>query len=247
MENKFLSSTAFWQILVLILFIACVGLGVMVYQKQTVSAGEACPVDQSINTGIGAQAAAAKAMKYINQYLIGDGSGVFTSAEEQPISFYKFKFHYGEKEWGSFVSSDGKYVIPSDTYEIPGLVDNEMKTVDGNFTEIVGAEVCKENGKPIVYFFGSATCPHCEWEKPIIKDVVAKFGDLISYHENIDSQNDVDVFSKYSATGSIPAAIIGCQYYRIGSGEAAGEESEKQTLTKLICNLTGNQPESVCK
>jgi len=54
------------------------------------------------------------------------------------------------------------------------------------------------------------------------------------------------IFSKYSATGSIPAIVIGCQYYRIGSGEGAGEDSEKQTLTKLICNLTGNQPESIC-
>jgi thiol-disulfide isomerase/thioredoxin len=245
MKNKFLSSIAFWQILVLILFIACVALGVMLYQKQALDVNDACPTDQ-IDVGIGSQAAAEKAMKYINQYLIGDGSGVFSSVEEQPTSFYKFKFNYGEKEWGSFVSSDGKYVIPSDTYEIPALVDNETKTVEGNFTEIVGAEVCKENEKPTIYFFGSTTCPHCEWEKPIVQEVVAKFGDLISYHENVDNQNDADIFSKYSATGSIPAIVIGCQYYRIGSGEGAGEDSEKQTLTKLICNLTGNQPESIC-
>lgn len=242
MENKFLSSTAFWKILVLILFIACVGLGVMVYQNQITSPNGS---SQDNNQDVSAQIAAQKAMKYINQYLIGDGSGVFTSVSEEKVSFYKFSFNYGGKEWDSYVSVDGKNVIPSNSYEIPDLVDSEVKEVEGNFKEIVDAEICKENGKPIVYFFGSTTCPHCEWEKPIIKAVANSFGDMISYHENIDSQNDMDIFNKYS-TGGVPTIVIGCKYYRVGSGEQAGEEAEKQVLTKLICNITDNQA-SVCK
>jgi len=245
MENKFLSSIAFWQILVLILFIASVGLGVMVYQKQMVPS--ACTANQDDQTtGIGAQVAAERAIKYINQYLITDGSKATVSKTyDEKTTYYKFDLDLNGKTYPSYVSTDGKYVFPSDPYTISDVVDQETKDVDGNFKEVVGAEVCKENDKPIVYFFGSATCPHCTWEKPIVQEIVAKFGDKISYHENVDTQTDNDIFSRYS-TGSIPTIVLGCKYYRVGSGEAAGEDSEKQTLTKLICDLTGNQPSGAC-
>lgn len=248
MENKFLSSVGFWKILVLILFIACVALGVMVYQeqiKQPVNGNNNNNNNNQNNTqDIGANAAAEKAMKYINQYLIS-GAGTFKSVEEQKLTYYKFFFEYNGQEWSSYVSADGKNIIPSASYDIPELVDQQTKVVDGNFNEVVNGEVCKENDKPIVYFFGSSTCPHCEWEKPIVQEVVAKFGDTISYHENIDSQNDKEIFNKYS-TGGVPTIVIGCKYYRVGSGEAAGADSEKQNLTKFICDITGNQADA-CK
>jgi thiol-disulfide isomerase/thioredoxin len=246
MENKFLSSIAFWQILVLILLIATVGLGVMVYQKQIVSTN--CPTNQNNQTtGISAQAAAERALKYINQYLITtDPKATLKQAYEEKTTYYKFELDYNGQTYPSYVSIDGKYVFDRAPSEIPSLVDQEIKDAEGNFKEVVGAEVCKESDKPIVYFFGSASCAHCAWEKPIVQEIVAKFGDKISYHENIDSQTDIDIFSKYS-TGGIPTIVIGCKYYRVGSGEAAGEDSEKQTLTKMICNATGNQPESICK
>jgi thiol-disulfide isomerase/thioredoxin len=247
MENKFLSSIAFWKILVLILFIAAVGLGVMVYQKQI--APTACNTNEQNNqtTGIGAQAAAEKAIKYINQYLITDGSkATVKQTYEEKTTYYKFDLDLNGTTYPSYVSTDGKYIFPSEPYDISKFVDRETKDVEGSFKEVVGAQVCKENDKPIVYFFGSSTCPHCTWEKPVIQAIVANFGDKISYHENIDSQTDSDIFSQYS-TGSIPTVVIGCKYYRVGSGESAGEDSEKQTLTNLICDITGNQPESVCK
>lgn len=246
MENKFLSSLAFWKILVLILFIACVALGAMVYQKQIAGVPSTNNNNTQNNTeDIGAQTAADRAMKYINQYLISDGSGVFKSVSEEKLTYYKFTFDYNGNEWSSYVSADGKNIIPSGSYDIPELVEKEVNTVDASFKEIVGAEICKENDKPIVYFFGSSTCPHCEWEKPLIQEVVGKFGDAISYHENIDSQNDQDIFNEYS-TGGVPTVVIGCKYYRVGSGESGGEETEKQALTKFICDITGNQAD-VCK
>jgi thiol-disulfide isomerase/thioredoxin len=118
-------------------------------------------------------------------------------------------------------------------------------TVDGNFNQIIDAQVCQENGKPIIYFFGSISCPHCKWEKPVISAVAQKFGSAISYHENIDNGKEMDVFNKYS-TGSIPTVVIGCKYYRVGSGESAGVEKEVEVLTKLICNITGGYPVKVC-
>ncbi|MCS7106333.1 MAG: thioredoxin family protein, partial [Candidatus Aenigmarchaeota archaeon] len=106
-------------------------------------------------------------------------------------------------------------------------------------------EVCKENGKPIVYFFGISRCPHCIWEHPIINNVTSKFEGYISYHENVDTDKDIDVFQKYS-TGGVPTIVLGCKYYRVGSGRRIGEEQEAKVLTALICKLTGNKPNEVC-
>jgi thiol-disulfide isomerase/thioredoxin len=102
--------------------------------------------------------------------------------------------------------------------------------------EDTGDEVCLEDGKPIVYFFGSESCSHCKWEKPVINEVVSEFGDSISFHENIDNEDDRNIMSKYS-TGGVPFIVIGCRFVRNGSGEFLGEEAEKQVLRNLICKV----------
>ncbi len=118
----------------------------------------------------------------------------------------------------------------------------------GNFS-VTKDEICLEKGKPIIYFFGSSTCPHCSWEHPIMKRVAAKFSDKISFHNNMDNQADMEIFSKYSEInqGGIPFLVFGCKYARVGSGENSGEKVEEQALTALICKLTDSQPEGVCK
>jgi thiol-disulfide isomerase/thioredoxin len=121
----------------------------------------------------------------------------------------------------------------------------------GNFTELTSEPVCYEDGKPIIYLFGSESCPHCKWEQPILNAVIEKFQSVVSFHDNIDSYNDQDIFSKYSS-GAIPTIVIGCKYYRIGSGESFGEgeekrkEAEEEALTELFCKTTNDQPESIC-
>lgn len=126
---------------------------------------------------------------------------------------------------------------PSPSYE---------KTV-GDFL-VTDNKICKEDGKPVVYFFGSTSCPHCVWEKPIIQKVVKNFAGLISYHENIDNQNDSEVFQKYQNInpGYIPFLVLGCKYARVGSGESAGETSEIEALNTILCKLTNGKPGSVC-
>jgi len=120
------------------------------------------------------------------------------------------------------------------------------KTDSGiNFKE-KDVAICKEDDKPIIYYFGSTSCPHCVWETPIIDSIVNSFGSYVSYHKSIDNSDDQDIFEQYS-TGGIPTIVLGCKYYRIGSGERAGEEAEKAGLKKLICSLTNNQPASVCQ
>jgi hypothetical protein len=171
---------------------------------------------------------------------------------------YKFTIKNGDKEIVSYISSNGKYLISSDgIIDITKLVETKstlitninQTDVDGGFKKLNDVEVCSENGKPLVYFFGLNTSDGSNWEYPIFKDVASKFKDSISFHDNYLSDNglsnDQDVFSKYS-TGDIPVLIVGCKYYRIGDGQSQGEEKEKEFLTKLMCEVTQNKPESVC-
>jgi len=115
--------------------------------------------------------------------------------------------------------------------------------------------ICEEEGKPLVYLFGSSSCPHCLWEKPIVKEVTDKFKGEISYHENIDTEKELEVFQKYmdvNPQGYIPFLIFGCKYVRYGAGESLGETAEesekleKEALTVVLCKLTAGKPASVC-
>lgn len=129
-----------------------------------------------------------------------------------------------------------------------------------NYPKIIGdflitdKEICQENSKPVVYFFGSSGCPHCVWEKPIAQKVFSKFKDQISYHENFDSDKDGDVFQRYSDInpGYVPFLILGCKYVRVGAGEQLGKDEaeskklEEEALTAVICKLTEGKPNSVC-
>lgn len=204
--------------------------------------------------------AADKAIEYINKNLMAAGTTAkLVSVDKEQIgNLRKITLEVSGNKFGSYVSIDGRYLFASEPFDMnkatdttattdtTGTVESTGTQLDGGFNEAKDTEVCTENEKPIVYFFGSSSCPHCKWEEPILKSVIDQFGDTISYHENIDSETDSDVFSKYS-TGGVPTLVIGCKYYRVGSGESAGEESEKTSLKKIICLATGNQPASICK
>lgn len=126
-------------------------------------------------------------------------------------------------------------------------------TTVGNFL-VTNKEVCKENGKPIVYFFGSSSCPHCVWEKPVAQKAFSQFKNEIAYHENFDSTNDSEIFNQYSDInpGYVPFLVLGCKYARVGAGENLGaneEESKKleeEALTVIVCKLTDNKPSTIC-
>ena len=193
------------------------------------------------------QQAAEKAINYINQNLLQGGAtaSLINVVEENGI--YKFRLKIGQNEYDSYVTKNGKLLfIQGIDLEKPRKKVEEPKgePTIGDFL-VSEDEICKEDGKPIVYFFGSKRCPHCAWEHPIVEEVAKNFQGYISFHNNMDSQEDMDVFRKYS-TGSIPTLVLGCKYYRVGSGERAGEEMESKVLTALICKLTENRPNDIC-
>ena len=192
---------------------------------------------------ISAEEAAQKAVSYINENLLGGQitANLIKVTEDKGNNLYKLNLKVGNQEVESYVTLDGKILFP-DAINLEAVAAAEQQkvkdgeTVEGDFIKLADQEICKENGKLIIYYFGSPSCPHCVWEYPIIKEAVAKFGDKISFHDNMNEITDKEVFAKYS-NGSVPTIVLGCRYYRIGSGEGIGEEKETEVLTKLIQEL----------
>jgi len=141
-----------------------------------------------------------------------------------------------------------------------------VTTING-LTDISDAAVQTLGGKPLVYFFGTTWCPHCNWEKPIFIAATSNFGTwsgaeesdfsgavftsdyLIVHAYEVDkvqpSAADIKVFQHYSPEGRIPLIIFGGKYFRIGSGEAFGAEGETAALTAILCKITG-EPVTAC-
>lgn len=196
------------------------------------------------------QEAAQKAINYINENLVKKGVVVSLVDVVEENGLYKFRLKVGEQEFVSYVTKDGKIFFPEEGIDLEKAVTAQPET-QGEKTPTIGNfsvskdEVCREDGKPIVYFFGSKSCPHCAWEHPIIEKVAKSFEGYISFHNNMDVNADTDIFGKYS-TGGIPTLVFGCKYYRVGSGEGEGEELESKNLTAIICKLTNNQPSEIC-
>ena len=193
---------------------------------------------------------AQKTLEFINQNMLAEGyTASLVESRYLNNGLYEVKFQVEDQEFDSYVSGDGKMLFLQGINMEEVTAENEDQsnetTVVGDFIETED-EICTEDGKPIVYFFGSNSCPHCQWEEPVLKEVVSKFGDKIVFHKNIDSSDDQEIFDKYS-TGGVPTIVLGCKYYRVGSGENDTKEVESQALTDLICDLTEDQPSDVCQ
>ena len=200
---------------------------------------------KGIGLSISSKQAGEKAIEYINNNILaGAGTASLVSVTEAN-GVFKVNIKIGEQSYDSYISKDGKLLFPEGYEMDTKAVEKKTATTSvGNFLTSE-EEVCMENGKPTIYFFGSTGCPHCQWEHPILEKVLKNFEGLVSFHNNMDSQDDNEVFSKYS-DGGIPTLVFGCKYYRLGSGEGEGEESETKALTAVLCKLTGSKPAETC-
>lgn len=105
-----------------------------------------------------------------------------------------------------------------------------------------GAEICRENGKPVVYLFSTTWCPHCVWIKPFFDQTVKKFvdeGKIVAYHWELDTGDNTltadketkvpdaaqTVYNEFNPDGSIPTFVFGCKYFRVGNGYEQTKDS----------------------
>lgn len=196
---------------------------------------------------LSSEQASQKVIDYINKNLIQGGAATVTLINvSEENGLYKIRLKINEDELNTYATKNGKLLfIQAFDLDKPLVEEKpEAESTIGNFL-VSEDEICKENEKPIVYFFGSSTCPHCQWEEPVLEAVAKKFEGYMSFHKNIDSNNDSEIFTKYSE-GGVPTIVVGCRYFRVGSGETLGAEEEKKVLTALICALTENKPSDTC-
>lgn len=230
--------------------IALILLGVLIGLGGIYLANEEGWLSFSPKGAVSAEKAGQNVLAYINDNLLKD-QGITASLVEPPTkegTLYKVTIQIENDKIVTYVTPDGKLLFPQVinlTTTTEAGDGGEATTTLGGFSK-TGDELCQEDQKPVVYFFGSQSCLHCQWEHPVVEEVLKTFEGYVSFHNNMNSDKDGEVFSKYSVEGYIPAIVLGCRYSRVGSGENMGEDEEKRVLTALICDLTGGQPAGVC-
>ena len=228
--------------------IIAVGLliaGVIVYTNYTKPSEEE-DVAEEQGKVISLEEAGERVISFIDENILQGQTPIslIETLEEDGLYVVRFKVEEEEVEWR--ITKNGELIFPQviDLAEFESPAEETGQAIRS--FSVSSDEICREDGKPIIYFFSSQSCPHCGWERLVIEEVAGKFDGHISFHNNMDSDNDMDVFQKYS-TGGVPTLVLGCKYYRVGSGEREGEEKEAENLTALICELTNNQPEEICQ
>lgn len=189
---------------------------------------------------------ASRVIDYINNNFEGINPNLVSVTEESGL--YKIVLEINGNNIDTFASKDGKLFFP-EAMMINGQVTEGEPVPPAN--EVIGGfgkvsdTPCLENGKPIMYYFGTSTCPFCTWQTPVIERVAELFKDNVVTKIRLDTEEDRDIFSNYSE-GGVPLIVIGCQYSRVGAGTQWGEEQDINYISALNCKLTNNQPANVC-
>lgn len=127
----------------------------------------------------------------------------------------------------------------------------DVQQVVGGYEETADQTCTNSDGKLVVRLFGASYCPHCQWEKPVFEGVLSEFNETIDgkvYMLDTDlvPDDETALWQRYDPAGSVPTVIIGCKYYRIGSGESIGQDEEASAITQLICSQLGSNAPSFC-
>jgi thiol-disulfide isomerase/thioredoxin len=134
----------------------------------------------------------------------------------------------------------------TDTAESAGTVVRTFET----FTEYDN-EVCKEDGKPVVYLFSTTWCPHCQWIGATFDKWAKDNSDkVVAYHWEVDTNDNtltsevetsvpedaLAVYTKFNPNQSIPTFVFGCRYSRVGNGYESENnlDKERESFDKVV-------------
>jgi thiol-disulfide isomerase/thioredoxin len=135
--------------------------------------------------------------------------------------------------------------IPPATGEGPATVASTAAGIR-TFSEKAGAEICTEDGKPVVYLFSTTWCPHCKWISSTFDSLVQGYvdaGKIVAYHWEVDINDDMltsekessmpsahqAVYREFNPGGSIPTFVFGCKYFRVGNGYESQDDLAAET------------------
>ncbi|MBU1070847.1 thioredoxin family protein [Patescibacteria group bacterium] len=141
-----------------------------------------------------------------------------------------------EDEVAEVVEDSAEVAEP--TLASPGDLVRQFET----FTEY-DSEVCREDGKPVVYLFSTTWCSHCVWIKDTFDDWASENVDgVVAYHWQVDTGDNTlteevetgmpeehrAVYEKFNSAGSIPTFVFGCRYVRVGNGYEREDDLDKE-------------------
>ena len=96
-----------------------------------------------------------------------------------------------------YLSKDGKYLYnPISLSPQPQPFAN---LTFGNY-KVIDEEICKENGKPIIYFFGADFCPFCAKERIALIEALKHYGTFSGLVKINSSEGEVPTYSLANAT-----------------------------------------------
>lgn len=188
------------------------------------------------------EVASSQAISFIDETYIRGAAVIELIETVKESGVYRITLDIEGDQFDVFTTLDGKILFP-EGFDLEDRVVFE-KTI-GGFTKTEG-EVCLEDGKPTIYYFGSSDCPFCQWQHPVVTEAMEAFEGYVTFKDHTDSEEDMDIFYQYS-DGGIPLIVAGCNYFRVGAGGSEGDEdSDKNVISALACKLTGGQPQEVC-
>jgi len=197
---------------------------------------------------------ASSAIAYIDNNFIQGATPINLISVSEESGLYKIVIEIDGTNHNTYASKDGRLFFPEGMIINEQEVQNEAPATEAPVTtenqtiggfQKVSETPCLENGKPILYYFGSSSCPFCEWQTPVMERVAEIFGNTIVPKFRIDTEEDREIFSNYSQ-GGVPLIVVGCQYSRVGAGTQWREEADINYISALSCKLTNNQPVDVC-
>lgn len=131
------------------------------------------------------------------------------------------------------------------------------------FNIISNAEICTEEGKPIIRLYSTTICPHCRWVNATFNGVMDEYmqaGKIVAHHWDVDVGNDqftpskeaaipqaeVDLFKAVNPRLSVPTYVFGCKYVRVGNAYETQDDLDaeagefKAVIEKLLLEVAAD-------
>ncbi len=186
--------------------------------------------------------ASSQAISFIDETYIRGAAVIELIDTVEEDGVYKITLNIEGDQFDVYTTLNGKMLFPEGVSLEDRIV---FERTIGGFTKIE-EDVCLDEDKPLIYYFGSSDCPFCEWQRPVMTEAMEAFKGYVSFKDNTDTENNLEVFFQYS-DGGVPLIVVGCNYFRVGAGGMDGqEEKDKNTISALACKLTDGQPREVC-
>lgn len=171
------------------------------------------------------------------QFLLGLFAGIAVIAVIGVIILAIVLVASAKGNGGTAANNQNQQQVQGQAAAGPEAISPTAKGVE-TFFEKKNAQICKEDGKPVVYLFSTTWCPHCEWVKDTFDKTVAEYvqaGKIKAYHWELDTNDNTltaeketsvpdtaqAVYQEFNPQGSIPTYVIGCKYFRVGNGHEA--------------------------